>query len=411
MMNMNLRVFAAFVMLCFVALAANAQKTATVKNFSQTTDHISGSDRRNDLNGTPCALVKVQVADEIERIEGNKIGNIVDRGVEKWVYMCAGSRNIKIHLKHHLPVKVMFQDYHINGLESNRVYELVIDTPNESATDIHNITNQKLTINYSPPYATIMVDSKLCKGNNGQIELELPIGEHSYLIAAEGYITAEGTVKLSERAPRIITEKLTPESQMFITDITQQDNRAQDYTNYLEKKEQYEQPESTKYRLQQHEIKRKKVLWYGKVGISYDMNENNSDSYRMYWDDKDDGLGFEAVFGLKRSVGKGGGCCGVETGFMTALNEEPDSGEVKSDPSIYVMPYVGWEFRLSKKNVITPHVGPYASYGFVASRYLIGASAGADLWFNNKYAIGANYKQSFGPGYMQKASINFCIAL
>ena len=58
------------------------------------------------------------------------------RGVEKWVYMCAGSRNMRIHLKNHLPVKVMFQDYHINGLESNRVYELIIEIPNATTTEL-----------------------------------------------------------------------------------------------------------------------------------------------------------------------------------------------------------------------------------------------------------------------------------
>jgi len=68
----------------------SAQNTATVKSFVMTTDHIPVSDRRVDLNGNPCALVKVQVVDEIERVEGNTIGDIVSYGVEKWIYMCKG---------------------------------------------------------------------------------------------------------------------------------------------------------------------------------------------------------------------------------------------------------------------------------------------------------------------------------
>ena len=135
---MKLRLFLAIFTTCLAIFIAKAQESVTVKSFNQTTDHISGKERRNDLNGTPCALVKVQVVDDIERVEGNKIGNIVKRGVEKWVYMCAGSRNMRIHLKNHLPVKVMFQDYHINGLESNRVYELVIEIPNVPAVSSVN---------------------------------------------------------------------------------------------------------------------------------------------------------------------------------------------------------------------------------------------------------------------------------
>jgi len=213
---MNKKIFSTIIILCVcVAITAEAQKAATVKSFTQTTDHIPVNDRRNDLNNNPCALVKVQVVDDIERIEGNKIGDIVNRGVEKWVYMCKGSRNMRIHLKNHLPVKVMFQDYHINGLESNRVYELVIEIPDASAsvplagTDI--IAKQKLVINYAPTHAMVLVDSKPYRGN-GRIELQLPVGEHSYLIAADGYITAEASVKLTERAPREISENLVSDN-------------------------------------------------------------------------------------------------------------------------------------------------------------------------------------------------------
>lgn len=201
---MKEKLFAITLFIYVFALNAVAQKIATVKSFIETTDHISGSDRRNDMNGTPCALVKVQVVDEITRIEGNKIGKIVDKGVEKWVYMCKGSRNMRIHLKNHLPVKVVFPDYKITGLESNRVYELVIDTQESEI-------KQKLVINYTPANATVMIDAKIVNGN-GRVELELPVGEHNYTIAADGYFTAQSTIKLTKEAPREITEKLVKDS-------------------------------------------------------------------------------------------------------------------------------------------------------------------------------------------------------
>ncbi len=197
---MKERLLAITLFICVFVLNAAAQKAASVKSFIQTTDHISGSDRRNDFNGAPCALVKIQVVDDISRVEGNRIGEIVDKGVEKWVYMCKGSRNMRIHLKNHLPVKVVFQDYKVTDLESNRVYELVIDTQED---DI----KQKMVINYTPANATVMIDAKIVNGN-GRVELELPIGEHNYTIAADGYVTAQSTVKLTKEAPREITEKL-----------------------------------------------------------------------------------------------------------------------------------------------------------------------------------------------------------
>lgn len=125
---MTRRILSCFLLLTLAVASALSQKPTTIR-FAQTTDHIPGDDRRNDLNGNPCALVKVQVVDDIERIEGNKIGSVVNKGVEKWVFMCQGSRNMKIHLKNHLPVLIMFRDHNINGLEGNRVYELVLEYP------------------------------------------------------------------------------------------------------------------------------------------------------------------------------------------------------------------------------------------------------------------------------------------
>ena len=201
-------------------LCADAQKAAKVKSFTLTNDHIPSSDRRKDLNGALCALVKIQVVDNIERIEGNKIGSIVNRGVEKWVYMCKGSRNMKIHLKNHLPVRVLFQNYKINGLQSNRVYEMVIEIPDAPVASVVSVPQQeqpaeaklqKMVINYSPANAMVLVDSKPYK-SNGTLELQLPVGEHSYIVAAEGYTVYEGTIKLNEYAPGIVSANLIPDA-------------------------------------------------------------------------------------------------------------------------------------------------------------------------------------------------------
>ena len=117
----------------FVATNVIAQNSAKVKSMTLTTDHIPIGERQTDLNEVVCALVKIQVVEEIDRIEGCRIGDIISKGVEKKVSMCKGSKWMKIHFKNHLPIKVTFSDYGIKSLESNRVYELIIEIPN---TDI-----------------------------------------------------------------------------------------------------------------------------------------------------------------------------------------------------------------------------------------------------------------------------------
>ena len=209
---MKIKILSAFILFCIGFFAANAQTAATVKGFTLTNDHIPGSDRKKDMNGVDCALVKIQVLDDIERVEGNKIGDIVKRGVEKRVYMCKGSRNMTIHLKNHLPVRVMFRDYKISGLESNRVYELVIEIPDAPATLSaveKKEVKQKLILRYSPSNAFVFVDNIQQRGDDGLIELELPVGSHEYLIVADGYLTDKDEVNLNERAPKEITVTLS----------------------------------------------------------------------------------------------------------------------------------------------------------------------------------------------------------
>lgn len=210
---MRRRIYLIFFMLCAFLCSVQAQKPVKVISFTETTDHISGAERKKDFNGNYCALVKVQVLDNIQRVEGNKIGSIVNRGVEKWVYMCRKSRNMRIHFQNHLPVRVVFGNYKVTELESNRVYELVIEIPDAQKTQpidyqppVSN-TKQQFVLNYSPENATVLIDSKPYPGN-GRIDVQLPTGEHTYLIAALGYSTAEGAFKLTEQAPRVITENL-----------------------------------------------------------------------------------------------------------------------------------------------------------------------------------------------------------
>lgn len=210
---MRRRIYLIFFMLCAFLCSVQAQKPVKVISFTETTDHISGAERKKDFNGNYCALVKVQVLDNIQRVEGNKIGSIVNRGVEKWVYMCRKSRNMRIHFQNHLPVRVVFGNYKVTELESNRVYELVIEIPDAQKTQpidyqppVSN-TKQQFVLNYTPESATVLIDSKPYPGN-GRIDVQLPTGEHTYLIAALGYSTAEGAFKLTEQAPRVITENL-----------------------------------------------------------------------------------------------------------------------------------------------------------------------------------------------------------
>ena len=88
------------------------------------TDIIAKKDQRLDMNGDFCALVKVQIVDEIDHVDGNVMGEIVNRGSEKWVYFSQGTKEFRIVPKNYQPVHIVCNDYGINGLRSKRVYVL-----------------------------------------------------------------------------------------------------------------------------------------------------------------------------------------------------------------------------------------------------------------------------------------------
>lgn len=102
----------------------------TVKSMEVAPMDLSASTQpRNDRNGNPCALVKVLMVDGIDRVEGNVIGDVEDRGTEKWVYLSAGTKMVKIVPKSHLPLMIMFDDYGIKKVESKVTYTLALVEP------------------------------------------------------------------------------------------------------------------------------------------------------------------------------------------------------------------------------------------------------------------------------------------
>ena len=69
-----------------------------------------------------------------------------------------------------------------------------------------------MRIKYSPTSASVLVDNKFVKGTNGIAETTLTVGQHSYIVACDGYESEEGTVKLKASSPSTIQISLLKES-------------------------------------------------------------------------------------------------------------------------------------------------------------------------------------------------------
>ena len=183
------------IILCLLAAAFDVcGQELTVKSMEVAGFDLSASvHQRLDRNGNPCALVKVMLPVSGAQFEGNVLGEVENKSGEYWVYMSEGTKELRVKHPDYVAVHVYFNDYDIKSLKGKTTYMLtIVGTGNE-------VTYQTLTVSYAPANAIVMIGDSLCEGN-GLIELELPVGEYRYLIASQGYVTAEGTVKLVPEA-------------------------------------------------------------------------------------------------------------------------------------------------------------------------------------------------------------------
>ena len=113
------------VLMCLLTLSATAQEIS-LRDLRQAPQFIASSDQVRDWDDEPCALVKIQGAN-IDSISG--AFEVVKRSGETWAYMTKGDKKLTIFKEGYQPLPVLFDDYGIEGLQSNRVYIIAIFAP------------------------------------------------------------------------------------------------------------------------------------------------------------------------------------------------------------------------------------------------------------------------------------------
>ena len=113
------------------APVADAQNLG-IKDFREASaiDLSARVNERTDLNGNPCALVRVELPLEGAGFEGNVIGVPEFRINEYWVYMSTGSKHLKIHAPGHSSLFVSFPDFGVDRVVSRHAYELTLNAKN-----------------------------------------------------------------------------------------------------------------------------------------------------------------------------------------------------------------------------------------------------------------------------------------
>lgn len=190
-----------FVLSLFVHFV-DAQKVE-VTRFALETIHTEIPEGwKMDLNDEPCALVKIQMEDGINKVEGNIIGSPQKMNGETWIYVTEGSKEIKIQPAHSVSFMVSFSDFGIKSLRGKCSYIL-----EAFATNSLGVSTQKLIVDYKPVNATVTIDGKQYDGKS-HLEIRLPFGTYDYVIESAGYIKQSGTIKLDPESAGYINVNL-----------------------------------------------------------------------------------------------------------------------------------------------------------------------------------------------------------
>ncbi|MDE7413647.1 MAG: hypothetical protein K2N05_07685 [Muribaculaceae bacterium] len=105
-----------------------------------------GEYSRVDLDGRKCALLKVSVADDIVEAQGNVVGDIIKKGMEKWVYIAHDSKHVKLLFDKHHSLMLNFIDYNYPVVSEQMVYDVKLEEEKNEQTNVISNTVLKPSI-------------------------------------------------------------------------------------------------------------------------------------------------------------------------------------------------------------------------------------------------------------------------
>lgn len=117
---------------------------------------------RVDRAGRPCVLIKVYVPDRITEVRGSYIGNVEDHGMEKWVYVTDGTKEIEFLFEKHYPLHVKFVDHNYVGVGNQMTYVMKLreadgaprpvatERPDAAAAESRQIKTVKMAADKEP---------------------------------------------------------------------------------------------------------------------------------------------------------------------------------------------------------------------------------------------------------------------
>ena len=135
-MNNQMKRVIFFALAMLVTMIVSGQELQ-VRSFRLVANDISAVKyQRLDLNGQPCALIKVGLGVQGAKFPGTEVvGDVKFDTGEYWVYVVDGTKKLKVMHNNYAPLYIDFSDYLEQRLEGGRTYVLILVGVNSGNAD------------------------------------------------------------------------------------------------------------------------------------------------------------------------------------------------------------------------------------------------------------------------------------
>lgn len=215
------------ILLClFVSLQGFSQSLVVESFKANSNDLTARVKERKDLNGNPCALIKVELPIKDILFEGNVVGDVEWKKGEYWVYMSQGSRNIKIKSDNYRPLFVDFNRFDGGVVKGAETYILSVNIVQSKQED--QAIGNYLIVNVIPKDADVKVDGVKYQNIGGEVCCYLDNGSHSVQVEKEGYATVNKNIEMNGVR---MTEKIVLDNELTWLTVTTGTKDARIYVN------------------------------------------------------------------------------------------------------------------------------------------------------------------------------------
>ena len=195
-----------FIQICFIYLFVSFPlfvlgQGFIVKEFKMMPFDVAASTHmRMDSLKIPCGLVKVLIEDPQVKFTGNVVGSIENKTNEYWVYLSKGTKSFTIKRNQYLPMIVNFNDYGIDEIESNVVYQLRLKEVSVKAKN-------SIVINVKPKTALLTIDGiEIERSPEGSYCFLLEKGEHVCRVSGKSFRSKTEVVNIGKEPQHLDVE-------------------------------------------------------------------------------------------------------------------------------------------------------------------------------------------------------------